>query len=316
MTARNRVCAALLISSLLAPPAFADGKHTLVLKSDGNADGKVRAQIDAAVLKLARGSVEGVAPGDISFADAAAAVGCKPDAPTCKDDVLGMLAVDEVIATTVTRKPGGLEVLVRRAPKSGAPREATAKISDASDATFDTQLGPLFGAAAPATTVTVIEPPRPDEPTPPVAHPTPPDAPPQPEPARPNLAEPGQPLAPMPQPAEDQQHTRLQLAGMIGGGGLVLLGFVLWGQASGTQNDIDNAPNRTHADLVHLQDLEKQGDGQASLGNLMFFGGLILGGISTYLFVRDRGRRHDPVARITPTLLDHGAGFALTGVLP
>ncbi len=303
---------AVLMACLAASTAYADTKHTLVLKADGNADGKVRAQIDAAILKLAKSGAEGVAAGDISFNDAAAAVGCaKPDAPTCKDDVLGMLSVDEVIATTVTRKPGGLEVLVRREPKTGAPREATAKITEATDP-LDAQLGALFGAATATTPppVAVVEPPKPEPPTPESTPPPDSKTPPPPEttPAPPPV------LLPV---TGDQQHTRLELAGMIGGAGLVLLGFVMWGQASGTQSDIDKAPSRTVMDLTNLQQLEKQGDNQASLGNLFFVGGLVLGGVSTYFFIRDRGRRQDPVARITPTVFPHGGGLALTiGGLP
>lgn len=321
-----RIRAAVVAASLLATTsASADGKHTLVLKSDGNADSKVRAQVDAAVLKFVKGSAEGVAPGDISFADAAIAVGCsKPDAPSCKDDVIGMLSVDEIIATTVTRKPGGLEVVVRRSPKTGAAREVTAKIADAQDALLAPQLTPLFGA-------TSATPPTP--PTPPVAviettgKPPPVEPLPPPDPTRPPPTDTTTPpvdtaprqsdlMQPLPPPIEDQQHTRLQLAGMIGGGACLLLGFVMWGQASGTQSDIDAAPTRTKAQLQHIQDLEKQGDSQAGLGNLLFVGGIVLGSISTYLFIRDRGRRSTAVARISPTVFDHGAGFALTGVLP
>jgi hypothetical protein len=91
----------------------------------------------------------------------------------------------------------------------------------------------------------------------------------------------------------------------------------MWGQASGTQSDIDNAPAKTVADLQNIQKLEKQGDSQAGAGNLFFIGGLVLGGVSTYFFIRDRGRRHDRVTTITPTVFPHGAGLALTiGGLP
>lgn len=297
-----KVVAAFLATLLVAGPVLADAKHTLVLKSEGNADGKVRGQIDSALLKIAKENVDGVAPGDMSFGDAAAAVGCSPDAASCAGDVMATLSVDEIISAKVTKKPNGFEVVVRRAQKGGVPKEAVAKISDAQDALFAPQLALLFGKEAPKP----VEPP----PTPAIVD-TQPTPPPDLTPQPPVDTQP-QPLPPMPPPAvEDQQHNRLILAGMIGGGGLVLLGIIMWGQAAGTQSDIDNAPSRTVADLQHIQDLEKQGDGQAGLGNLLFIGGIALAGVSTFFYIRERRAHQDPIA-IGPTLFSHGAGIALT----
>lgn len=297
-----KTIAAVLAATMVASPVLADGKHTLVLKSEGSADGKVRAQIDKALVKIAQDNVEGVSPGDMSFGDAAAAVGCSPDAASCAGDVMATLSVDEIISAKVTRKPGGLEVVVRRAQKGGVPKEATAKITDAQDALFAPQLALLFNKEAP-------KPVEPPPVTPPVSE-TQPTPPPEVTPPPPVEQQP-QPLPPLPPPVEDQQHTRLELAGMIGGGGLVLLGIIMWGQAAGTQSDIDAAPTRTVTDLQHIQDLEKQGDGQAGLGNLLFIGGLALAGVSTFFYIRDRRSHKDPIA-LTPALFPHGAGIALT----
>ena len=99
---------------------------------------------------------------------------------------------------------------------------------------------------------------------------------------------------------------------MIGGGGCVVLSFVLWGAASSTQSDIDKAPTKTPKDIQNLKDLESKGDAQAGLGNLLFVGGIALAAVSTYFYIKDRNSGSSRQARIAPTVFDHGAGLTLT----
>jgi hypothetical protein len=99
---------------------------------------------------------------------------------------------------------------------------------------------------------------------------------------------------------------------MSAGGTMVLLGFILWGQASNIQGEINSSPNRTHADLEYIHDLEQRGDSFAAWGNVMFLGGAVVGGISAYYFWKDRRAQRSMTARITPAVFDHGAGIAFT----
>jgi hypothetical protein len=122
----------------------------------------------------------------------------------------------------------------------------------------------------------------------------------------------GQPLSP---PPADQSNTRrhnLEIAGMAGGGGMVVLGLLLWGAASSVQGDIDKAPTTTQQDLTNLRNLESKGDGYAGLGNLFTLGGLVIGGIGTYFYIKDRRAAPTTSARLMPTVFDHGAGVVLT----
>ena len=98
---------------------------------------------------------------------------------------------------------------------------------------------------------------------------------------------------------------------MIGGGGAVALGFLLWNAASSTQRDIDAAPTRTQKDLADLRDLESRGDFYAAAGNVLVVTGAIVGGLATYLYIRDR-RAATTTARLTPTVMPHGAGVVLS----
>lgn len=304
-----------------ASVAYADPKHTLVLKSDGSASADAKAKVDAQVLKLAKSIGGNVEAGEISFIDATAAVGCSPSESSCATEVLGTLGVDEVVVTNVDKATsGGVTVTVRRVSKSGMPKEQTTTIpaGQAPDAKLNTDIGPMFGivqAEPPPPAPTTTEPAPAPPPAPPVeAAPTPAPAPVK--PVTTAQAEPTVTAAPNGQvtpPADEHvDHRKLELTGIGVGGGLVLLSLVMWAEANSTQSDIDNAPAKTATDLKNLQDLESQGDTYASLGNVFFVGGLGLAAVSTYFWWRDRRADHGQQARIAPTVFDHGAGVTLS----
>ena len=329
----KRVIAAVAIFSWVAPVA-AEPRKVMVLPSDGRIDAKVRAKIDAAILKLSRTLPDTVSPGEVSYNDLAAAVGCVPDAASCKDEVINTLAVDEIVISKVAPKPGGVEITVLRARVGSPPRDASAFVAldkvDKLDA-----LAPLFGARtagpslpvagpsprpagpppgpepapAPSPAITTTPPPPAGEP--PVTRP-PPDRSPEPT----VTAEPAAPAPPVAEPgsAEDRGdgRRRLRIAGMAAGGAMAVVGIVFWGQADNVQREIDAAPTRSTADLRALQDLEAKGDRFAAWGNVFAIGGLVLGGVSTYFFLKGRRTRRATHAQLAPALFDHGAGIALT----
>lgn len=336
---KSAIVAAVLAVTTTA--AYADPHKVLVLQSEGKADGAVRAKIDATVLKLAKGLPSSdVSPGDTTLSDAAAAVGCKPDTQSCRDEIMGMLGVDELVFTSLAPKGGGTEVVVRRSIKGGSTTDAKQVVTGAQADRLD-NIAVLFGGAKqpdgfqppgtrpdtvgtkpdaigtkpdtvgtkPDTNPTTVTPPETGTTEPTTAEPvktaevTPPVvvAQPNPNPVGPQDAGPS------------RGRQRLELAGMIGGGAFVLIGFMCWGSASDIQSQIDEAPTQTKPQLDNLADLEARGDSYAAWGNVLFLGGVVLGGVSTYFFIKDRrARRHATSARITPTVFDHGAGLALT----
>jgi hypothetical protein len=320
-----------VLSILLASQlASADPQHVLVLRAEGTADKGARRAIDTHVLDLAKHVPGNVEAGDISFADASAAVGCTPGDSSCSDDVLSTLGVDEVVTTTATTGPGGeVTVTVKRIGKGGAVHEATSTIpaGQSAGAKLDADLGPLFGVTAPPPPKTA---PPPVEHAPPATPPTatpavehaPPAEPPPDHPAAPVRTAQASPpstvtAAPAGQvaetPPEAGGHRRLETAGMAVGGGLVLIGVILWAEASSTQNDINNAPTRSPMDFQNLQQLESRGDSESALGNATFAIGLGLAAVSTFFYIRDRRSGHaDHVARVAPAVFDHGAGLTLT----
>jgi hypothetical protein len=133
------------------------------------------------------------------------------------------------------------------------------------------------------------------------------------EPAPPPAAATPSVVVTAPPPAPHSDNHRLEIAGMAGGGALVVLSFVLWGAANGVQHDIEKAPTTTRQDLLDLKNLESRGDGYAGLGNVFALSGLVVGSIATYFYIRDRrDASSTTTARLTPTVLDHGAGLVLT----
>lgn len=317
---------------LVASAASADPRHILVLRSEGNADATTRGKVDSQVQRLAKSLDGNVEIGEISFTDAAAAVGCSGNEAQCRDEVLGTMGVDELISTSVTALPSGdIRILVHRIPKGAPTKDATTTVpaGGSLDAKFGADIGPVFGqkrVAAPPPVVTT--------PPPPVNTTTTTAPPPtnsqagapvgafgnQPAPVQTAQVEqqpPPEPTvtgAPNNQVALDERHSSRAVTGFAIGGGLIVLSVILWAEAGSVQSDINNAPTKTPADFQHLKDLESKGDAYSGIGNLTFIGGLVVGGISGYFFYKDHQHKSSQ-ARLVPTIGDHSVGFAYGGAL-
>jgi hypothetical protein len=318
---RRASLTATLVASLFgAHIASADVHKVLVLKADGNADAATKAKVDAEVQKLAHAiSGASVETGEVTFTDAAVAVGCSGGEAQCRDDVLGTLGVDEVIAITVAAMPSGdTRVLVDRIPK-GSPIKngsTTVPAGQPIEAKLEADIGPNFG-------VKPSEPPPPTPPPPstgvvtpafgePGGNATPPTEPPSTAPI-PNETPVG------PQPTAEgttSSSSRGPVIGFAVGGGLVVLSLIMWGEASSTQGDINSAPTKTLTDFQNLQNLESKGQTYAALGNVFFIGGIVVAGVSGYFFWRDHRKHAQASPMVAPTLFDHGAGIAVSGAMP
>jgi hypothetical protein len=310
----RRALAIATLAALVATASIAAAQplqRVLVLRSEGPAvDAETRARADAAVLALARGGATGdVTQGDITYGDAAMMVGCSGNLAACKDLVLDTLAVDVIV--TVSLGPpvmGEMMVTIRRAGRTGTPAEAKGMVTVLDPAArLPAVAGALFGvapAAAPVVAPAAVT----TEPTPLVT--------PFPEPA-PALAT--EPAAETVTAAPDQtitatlddrpRRSRLPIAGLGAGGGLFLVGLVLWTKAADTQDQIDRAPTATRDDLERLAALERDADGYATWGNITAFGGIALAGVSGYFWWRQR--RQARTARLVPAVFDYGAGVTL-----
>jgi hypothetical protein len=335
---------------LAAHVASAEPRHVLVLRAEGALDDTLRARIDTQVLKLAKNIPGVVEAADITFSDATAAAGCNWADAACKDQVLSTMGVDELVATSVmSLASGDLRVTVRRLPHGAAAQSGSTTIpaGQPSDARMNADIGPLFGMASDKATTpapkAVTATPTTPAPKAVTATTTPKavtttttttttpgtgtaaiSTSPTPEPSPEPIVTPP-PTTPEPTvvtaapnnqitmtPADTSSRRRYELYGMGGGGALVVLGFIMWAEASSVQGDIDKAPTRTPTDFNNLRDLENKADSFSGAGNLFFIGGVVLGGVSGYLFWRDHRAGHTQQARIAPAVFDHGAGLTLS----
>ena len=333
-----------LVTILLfaANVASADPKHVLVLRAEGSASADARGKVDTQVLKLAKSIPGNVEAGDISFTDAAAAVGCSPGDAPCRDEVLATMGVDELVVTTVAGSPSGeLKISVRRITKGAPPKDASTLVpaGQPADAKMNTDIGPLFGL------VQTPPPPAPPAAPPPsdkaqaaaalgaslgakpgtetTAAPTPtptpaPPPPPAPTPAQDKKVAQADTVTAAPNgqitnnPEGETDNHRLELIGVATGGGLVVVGALFWMGASSTQGDINNAPTRNPTDFKNLRDLESRGDTYATIGNIAVVGGLVLGGVSAFFYWRDRENHSTQQARLAPAVFPHGGGVTFT----
>ena len=109
-------------------------------------------------------------------------------------------------------------------------------------------------------------------------------------------------------PSSKKLRRTVQIAGIAGGGALMLVGAGLWASAAGKQGDIDDAPTATPAQIDALIALENDAASTASWGNRAFiFGALIAGAAATW-FVLDRDRE----VEVAPVVTPDGAGVGAT----
>lgn len=100
----------------------------------------------------------------------------------------------------------------------------------------------------------------------------------------------------------------------LGAGGLVAIavGATMWGLASSTQGDIDDAPTGTLDELRHLRDLEDRGQAYATAGNVLVGVGAAVVVVAGAWIWRRRSER-SPAVQVAPAVTPGGAALVLGG---
>lgn len=293
---RAAVIAALVIGSLLvvAQPAWA---KVLVLTFRGANGAKVQAAVQSALVATGQDA----SAGETSFEDAAVLIGCDAASDDCADQVLTTLAVDEVVFGT-SSKSG--EIVITRAAL-GKPRRTT-KVRVEAGAGLEPAVTPgvkdLYQEDAPQD--------APPPTAPPVASP----------PGEPDLSASSLETRAATTPEVQRgaapragANRRWAVVSFSAAGVTTMTGLLLWLRASSLQDDIDQAPDDTAAQLAALRDLEGQAQTAATWGNTMIVVGAGLAGLGTYFWIKDHRRRERPsAAALRPMLLHDGVGVVLT----
>jgi len=266
-----RVTRAAIVLAIVgaASSARADAHKVFVLPLDGNAEPALRSKLASDVRDLATSEGNAVSAGDATLDETAAAVGCQPDKQACVDQVIATLGVDEVVWGSATTTNGTTQVVIHREMK-GAPARTVSAVIQPNETT--------------------------DAVKPVVA---------------PMFGQPGKaaPDAPRPRPTEATPDRKIGLAFVAGGGAMLIISFVLWGNAHTVQGTIDSASTQTIADIQALKQLEDRAAGYALAGNVLFVVALAAGGAGAYFLWRDHNHR----TTIVPVANEHGASVVLRG---
>jgi hypothetical protein len=298
-----RWLAALAVVAAVVAPAAAASRKVLVLPVDGALDAATRSKLTADVARLARALDGQVATGSATFTDTALAVGCDPRAPSCADEVMATLGVDELVWSTATREGGQTRLVVRRAARGAARREAstTFPAGEAGDR-IASGIAPLFAPPE-------ARPAGPRAGAPADGHGAgAPDLATEAEPGSPASA-PIEPAAPPPAlpPPDDHGGRTAGIALAAGGATSVVLGIALWASYASLQGQIDAHPVRTRADFDDLLALEDRANSRAIAGDAFVIAGVVAGGIGAYLWYRGHRR-----LAIAPAPIAHGGGVTIT----
>ena len=306
-------CLAVLLVGLSAAAARAqEGPRVVVFPAEGKVTGKLAkapAAVTAAVADAARKSGARVEVAKGSMADAMTLAGCDEKDPGCLGKVASTTDADLVLSISVAPADTGVFVDVDIGKRDAAePTHANWILDGASVAAIQAaaskEAAALFGGggSSPASSA-----PAATDAAEPAAQPTrlevPPDA----------------GAAPAARQGEDRPsglgRVRWYAWGTTGVGAALLVGGALFLKgAQSKQDDIDAAEPTTLSDFRELESLEDDASSQATLGNLMLGAGVVAAGIGVTMIILEVRSSPDEVdtVSIAPTVLDHGAGIALT----
>lgn len=294
----GRALAALVLSwMLVSGPAHAqDEEVALVIDFTGEVDGYdgLAEQLAAAMNETISATGTRVSPAPVE--DVLTLAGCADTSDECMRQALTVFEAQYIVLGRVEAGPDGKPVaVVRVVPAEGEPREQSVPLA----ATTSEEAASEFRGQAEAVwrgePVAVLEPEPIEQPT-----------------EEPVTAFPG----PEGKSFRFGRVANYSWAIAGGGAGLLILGGVMLGVASGKQGDVDNAPTETREDLEALVELEDSGRRYARFGSAFaVIGGaaLVTGGVLIFLQGRDASR-DEPDMTVEPLVPEDDGLGATWGV--
>lgn len=305
----SSACASLVVLLLAMAPARADDPPTRVLVIPLTTSVPDRPELAPALTRaLARVAAVGgaeVIEADAPLADAAAVVGCAPDAEGCLDMIASALGVQEILFGDIAANPAGGLTVSLTYHRPGDTRQRSFDVADG-PMTEQARAVAREGASLLSGEEPEAKPPEPE-----------------PEPAPPPIVE-VEPAKPEPAPSPRDERSGLGRVGttswIVLGGGVALAGtgaaFLVL--ANQRQDEVDRAPANTPDDFRDLVALEDEGERYARVGGVLLgVGGAAVaaGVVLLVLDMRSAPERAGGVA-ITPVPYVGGGGIAVTLELP
>ena len=288
----TRRLVALFVVVCMIGPAAAAPRKVLVLPLGGTAPAETRTKLSASFQKMARVLDGDVQAGNTSLTDTATALGCDPAEVECVENARATLGVDELVYGTADESNGRITVVAKRYRRGKPVREMAVTVA-ATDppSKIEPALLPVFGEEPlpdPSEPITTT----PDPSTGTTLEPTPD---PQPEPAA--------------GPERSNRERNIWIGVTSGGGLLVLIGLGLWSSYRSLQQDIDDAPTGTSAQIDQLRALEDRASTRAWAGNFFVLAGVAVAGYGGYRLWQWSKSKH---VTVTPTPVEGGAAVTLT----
>lgn len=287
LSRRGLPALALTFAALVGFAGVAHASRVMVMTFSGGEGAKVQSSVSAALI----GAGHEVTPGDTSFEDAAAILGCDAKSEACIEQVLTTLSVDEIVYGSSAKN--GDVVIVRAA--RGKPRRQT-KTRVTSGQSMDAAVVPamreLYGETAP----------------PPPPAPPPPDEIKVAARTRPSSSERSDTSGDI----IERPYRKWAIVTWSTAGAAAVTGLIFWVRASSLQDDIDSAPDGTGDEIDALTELESRAETASTVGNVMMVAAAGLAGAGTYLWMKDRRVRKASRASIQPTFFPGGAGILVT----
>jgi hypothetical protein len=248
------------------------------------------AKVQATVSTILRNSGHSTAPGDTTYEDAAAVLGCNAGSDECGEEVCSTLEVEEIVFGTIAKNG---DVVIFRVAR-GKPRQQVhvrTEPGQSVEAALAPALQELFNESTAAE--------RPADP--PLLDPTMP-----PDPLVTPAAMPAIPVSSGPTDP-DRRYVKWSIVAWAGSGAAGVATLLFWIRAGSLQDELDRTTN-----AAARRDLDDRANAASTVGTSMAVASVGLAGLGTLFWIMDRRQRRASGTSIGPMLVPGGAGVLVT----
>jgi hypothetical protein len=289
-----------LISLIVITSTVHAAPSLTIAPFDGNASASAKSEVTQVVMASAKSAGTTAEIGKVSIVDASSAVGCGIAEPDCGNQIRQMLGSDQLVYGEVNgSSPITIKFTVVNERGVVRTETATARSIDSLRGDISPNVATLLGLKS---ELSLTPDKNAEDKTNGLD-------------SKPKEVSTTRPIAVAGQldhPSSHNNRRTFAIGGMAFGGGVLVGGILLWAKASSIQGDINRAPTNNSNDIRKLRDLEDRGDSASLWGNVLFFSGAAIAGISGYFFYRDMKESKQGSVAISPYVTNDAAGILVT----